>query len=98
MKIAKEVVDCAKELSCSPVQLSLAWMMHKSPQIFPIIGSRKVEQIEDSIGSIELSIPGEIMERLNDVSNIELGFPHDFYKQDGVKLFTYGGLRDQIDF
>lgn len=98
MKIAKEVVDCAKEISCSPVQLSLAWMMKKSPQIFPIIGSRKVEQIEDSIGSLKVNIPNEIMDRLNEVSKIELGFPHDFYEQDGVKLVTYGGLRDQIDF
>jgi len=80
------------------VQLAIAWMLEKSPNIFPIIGSRKLDQIKDAMESVEVNIPTEIYERLENVSAIDLGFPHEFYKQDGVKLVTYGGLRDQIDF
>jgi len=80
------------------VQLAIAWVLEKSPNIFPIIGSRKLDQIKDAMGSVEVVIPSEIYERLENVSAIDLGFPHEFYKQEGVKLVIYGGLRDQIDF
>ena len=80
------------------MQLAIAWVLEKSPNIFPIIGSRKLDQIKDAMGSVEVVIPSEIYERLENVSAIDLGFPHEFYKQEGVKLVIYGGLRDQIDF
>jgi hypothetical protein len=34
---------------------------------------------------------------LDDASQIELGFPHDFLDKPMVKNFTFGGLRDLID-
>jgi hypothetical protein len=37
------------------------------------------------------------LDRLEKVSQIELGFPHDFYKKDLVRTIVYGGLRDSID-
>lgn len=37
------------------------------------------------------------MERLDKVSKIELGFPHDFYKKEMVRTFVYGGMRDLIE-
>jgi hypothetical protein len=38
----------------------------------------------------------EYLSRLNQASNIDLGFPGEFFKEDGVKLVTYGGFYDQI--
>jgi hypothetical protein len=34
---------------------------------------------------------------LDEASQIELGFPHDFFNKPMVKAFAYGGLRDLID-
>jgi hypothetical protein len=36
------------------------------------------------------------MEKLNAVSAIELGFPHDFFLEPGVIDVTYGQTRDQL--
>jgi hypothetical protein len=35
--------------------------------------------------------------RLEEVSRVELGFPHDFFRKEAVRTFVYGGMRDLID-
>jgi len=37
------------------------------------------------------------MERLDKVSKIELGFPHDLYAREMVRTFVYAGMRERID-
>jgi hypothetical protein len=37
------------------------------------------------------------MQRLNDVSAIALGFPHDFLKSSMVQDFAFGGALAKID-
>jgi len=37
------------------------------------------------------------LKKLNEASEIELGFPGDFYKEDGVKMVTYGGFYERIE-
>ena len=39
----------------------------------------------------------EQLRSLDEVSRIELGFPHDFFAKEMVRAFRYGGLRDRID-
>jgi hypothetical protein len=33
---------------------------------------------------------------MDEASQIELGFPHDFYAKEMVRTLIYGGMRDQI--
>lgn len=95
-KITKEVVAVAKELNCSAAQVSLRWVLQQNNLVIPVIGSRKESQIKDSMGCLDIVISDEQMKRLNEVSKIELGFPHDFLALDFVKEVTYGGMVDQI--
>lgn len=62
-----------------------------------ITGARRASQIKDNIASVEFTLDKGHLERLNDASHIELGFPHDFYQLDLVCQFAYGGMRDLID-
>jgi hypothetical protein len=36
------------------------------------------------------------MQRLTDISAIELGFPHDFLRSEMVQNFAFGGVIAQI--
>ena len=36
------------------------------------------------------------MDRLDEVSRIELGFPHDFVLRPGAQKMIYGGMVDRI--
>lgn len=64
--------------------------------MIPIIGGRKLSQIKDNL-DINFNLPAEQIEKLNQVSSIELGFPHDFFNQEMPRQFVYGGLFDSID-
>jgi hypothetical protein len=37
------------------------------------------------------------MKRLEDVSHIERGFPHDFYELEMIRSLVYAGTYDRID-
>ncbi len=97
-KIAKLVVDVAKELGVTPSQIAINWTRQRGQQVIPIVGATKEAQIKDSLGCIGFTIPEEQMKKLDAVSEISLGFPHEFLKSDLVKHVAYGGTYDQIDF
>lgn len=92
--IASKVVDLAKEMGTSPAQLSLAWLLHKG--IIPIIGARKMDQLKDNLASLGLKLPVELIQQLDEVSAIDLGFPHDFVLRPGAQKMIYGDMVKQI--
>lgn len=95
--IAKEVVKIAEELGKSPAQVALNWNRQKEQIVIPIVGARKVEQIEDSLGCLDFKLSDEDIKRLDEVSKIELGFPHDMLQSDQVKEVSFGGTHSQIE-
>jgi aryl-alcohol dehydrogenase-like predicted oxidoreductase len=92
----KEVVALAKELGVSPAQVALAWLRHRPVPVIPIVGARKLSQLEDNIGSLNISFTTEQLDRLNQVSAAPMGFPHDLLANAGVRTSTFGGMRDRI--
>jgi aryl-alcohol dehydrogenase-like predicted oxidoreductase len=95
--IAREVQEVARECGRSPAQVALAWLRQRPTPIIPIIGARKLEQIKDNLACIDLKLDPSHLDRLDEVSRIELGFPQDFYKREMVRTITYAGMRDLID-
>ena len=89
--IVKKVVEVAEKINASPAQVALKWTMEKDYTSIPIVGGRKVAQIEDSLNATEISIPEEDIQKLDEVSKISLGFPHDFLNSKDVKQVVYGG-------
>ncbi|WP_254560483.1 aldo/keto reductase [Dyadobacter diqingensis] len=97
MNIAQEVVDIAAELGVTPVQVAINWTRHRQQVMTPIIGASRAKQLEDSLGCLDFTLPEEMVTRLDEISKIELGFPHEFLKSDGVKDETFGGLYEKLD-
>jgi aryl-alcohol dehydrogenase-like predicted oxidoreductase len=95
-KIAQVVVQVADQLGITPTQVAISWVRQQSPQILPIIGARKPEQLKDSLGALDIILPADAIEQLNEISKIELGFPHDFLASEGVKDVAFGGTFNEI--
>lgn len=49
--------------------------MSKSPYIFPIIGGRKVEYLEENAASLEIDLTPAQIEYLEGINKFEIGFP-----------------------
>ena len=97
LAIADVVCQVAEEIGHTPSQVALAWLRHQSGVIIPIIGSRKVSQIKDNLACLDVTLTPEHLQRLNEVSQIEIGFPHDFLSSEMIRDRLYGGTFNAID-
>ncbi len=95
--IARTVVRIAEELGVSASQVALNWTRQRGQSVIPIVGSRKKEQIEDNIACVNFTLPEQHVKELDDVSKVELGFPHDFLQSEQVKDLVFGGAYHQMD-
>jgi aryl-alcohol dehydrogenase-like predicted oxidoreductase len=95
-RIVAAVKGVADEIGRGMAQVALAWLRYRPVPVIPIIGARKISQFQDNLASLDLALSPEQLKKLDEASQIELGFPHDFYVRDMVRAICYGGLRDQI--
>ncbi|MGY1688619.1 aldo/keto reductase [Geodermatophilus sp. SYSU D01105] len=59
------VADIARELDATPSQVALAWLLHSSPAVLPIPGTRSVEHLTENLGAARLRLSDEDMARLD---------------------------------
>jgi len=75
--IAEMVEKIAKETGRSCPQVCTAWVVAQGNNI-PIIGVKSMEQFEDNMKTLTLTLSEDQLKRLNTVSNFEIGFPLNF--------------------
>ena len=97
IRITKEVVKVAREIGCNPSHVAINWVRQQQGVVVPVIGARKLSHIEDNLKSLNYMLTEAQLDRLNEVSAIELGFPHDFLQSEGVKEVLHGGMYGKID-
>lgn len=95
-RIAQEVVAIADELNVHASHVALRWTMQQGFKCIPIVGATKVQQVTENLQSLNLTLSEEHLNRLHEASKIDLGFPGEFFKEDGVKQVTFGGFYDKI--
>jgi aryl-alcohol dehydrogenase-like predicted oxidoreductase len=96
LAIVDVVNAVAAERGVSSAQVAIAWLRAQQARavIVPMLGARRRDQLEDNLGALELELTAaEELARLEEVSRIELGFPHDF----GADRLAYGTTRPLID-
>ena len=95
-RIVAALLQVSQQTGRSLAQVALAWLRYRDVPVFPIIGARKLSQFEDNLASLSLALSAEQLKTLDEASQIELGFPHDFYQRELVRGLVYGGMRDRI--
>ena len=95
-RIVEALQNVSKQTGRSKAQIALAWLRHRAVPVIPIIGARKLTQLEDNIASLTLSLTPDQLASLDEASKIELGFPHHFYASEMVRNFVYAGFRDRM--
>ncbi|WP_448530300.1 aldo/keto reductase [Raineya sp.] len=96
IKIAQKVSEIAQMLGYTPTQVALNWLRSQHQQFFPIIGARKLSQIEDSLGCLRFQLPSEMLKELSEMSAVEMGFPHDFIAYPTVQDVIFGDYAGKI--
>lgn len=84
---ARAVHEVADDLGATAAQVALAWTRVRSRAVHPLVGARTAEQLKDSLGALDLTLPAEAVQRLEAATDFSLGFPGDFLAQVHPEVF-----------
>jgi aryl-alcohol dehydrogenase-like predicted oxidoreductase len=94
------VLAVAKETGVTPAQVSLAWLIGKGRDVFPILGAKRLDQFQDNIGALDVTLSPEQLARLDAASAIAAGFPHDFIDRilnDKMPVKLFGVPHERVE-
>jgi len=57
--------DVAESLGATPMQVALAWLLQRSPNILLIPGTSSVQHLRENLAASEMSLPAETLDRLD---------------------------------
>jgi aryl-alcohol dehydrogenase-like predicted oxidoreductase len=97
LKIAETVLDIAREIEKSPAQVALNWLRNRPNSVIPIIGARKLSQLQDNLACVDFNLTGEQLQRLDNISAISLGFPHELLASQFVRDILLGGVAAHLE-
>jgi aryl-alcohol dehydrogenase-like predicted oxidoreductase len=95
MQIVDEVTKVASEIRKSPAQVALAWLLSKSTVTSVLLGASKLAQLENSLGSLNTHLSPDQIKRLEEMSRVEMGFPHEHLGNPMIKRTITGGVEVQ---
>lgn len=79
--IVDTLLAIAADLAVPAAQVAVAWLLRRATTaatgLVPVIGPRTVSQLDDYLGALDVRLDGEQYQRLDQVSRVPLGQPHD---------------------
>jgi aryl-alcohol dehydrogenase-like predicted oxidoreductase len=76
--VSKALEKIGKTKNTEITSVALAYVMHKTPYVFPIVGGRKVEHLEGNIVALSISLSEADIKEIEEVYEFDPGFPHTF--------------------
>ncbi|MEA3157501.1 MAG: hypothetical protein QOK44_5090, partial [Betaproteobacteria bacterium] len=74
-KILDVMAPIAKAHGCSPARLSLAWLLAKPVVTSVIIGAKRLDQLQDNLAAVELTLTEDELRQLDEVSALAREYP-----------------------
>ena len=63
------LMDIADDLSITPAQLALAWLLHQGDDIIPIPGTRKAERIDENLAAADVELDDATLVKIDDIAS-----------------------------
>lgn len=93
------VLSIAQEVGASATEIAIAWLLHlakkSTTSLIPILGSRTREQLDTTLGALEVKLSDDQIARLDAVSAVPLGTPHE--QIEGSRSTIAGGKPELLD-
>jgi aryl-alcohol dehydrogenase-like predicted oxidoreductase len=67
LDLVRHVEKTASRKGCTPAQLALAWLLHQGDDVVPIPGTTRVENLEDNVGALGVTLTQRDLERIDAV-------------------------------
>jgi len=66
----------AERLGATPMQIALAWLLHRSPNILLIPGTSSVAHLRENLAAGQLTLPAEALTELDEIAGAALSVEH----------------------
>ena len=60
----------AKRLGVTPMQVALAWLLHRSPNILLIPGTSSVAHLRENLAAVDIALPADAVEELEQMASV----------------------------
>lgn len=91
LAIADQVKIQAEETGATAAQIALAWTLRDPAVTAPVLGVRTMQQLEDNLAALAIEFDDAQIAKLDEVSSVALGFPHDMLASPMQKQM-FGGV------
>ena len=61
------LTEVAEELNATPLQVALAWLLHRAPHVLLIPGTSSIKHLQENLAAASLTLSPEILERLHSI-------------------------------
>ncbi|HEY8920973.1 MAG TPA: aldo/keto reductase [Chitinophaga sp.] len=82
--ILDQLFEIATVTGANAGQVAIAWAAARG--VIPVIGPRTTAQLEDNLGAVHVQLTAEHINRLDEVSAIVLGYPHELLAEQQARL------------
>ena len=82
--ISKKLEGVANQKKTQITSIALAYVRHKYPFVYPIVGGRKIYHLKGNIEALEIELSEEEIDDIDSAVPFDVGFPMSF-------LFEFGG-------
>jgi aryl-alcohol dehydrogenase-like predicted oxidoreductase len=67
LDLVRRIEEIAREKSCKPSQLALAWVLAQGQDIVPIPGTKHRKFLEDNVAAVDLKLTPEDLRRIEEI-------------------------------
>ncbi|PVI03590.1 aryl-alcohol dehydrogenase-like protein [Periconia macrospinosa] len=90
--VSEHLAKIAEKKNTKITSVALAYVRHKAPFVFPIVGGRKLEHLKGNIEALGLELTDEEIDDIDGAHPFDIGFPLNFLFGPGYK--TTSGSAD----
>ena len=76
--------EIATAKGCTVAQVALAWLLHQSVVTSVIIGAKRMDQLEDNLGAVDVKLSQDELARLDEVSRLQEEYPGWMLNRQGA--------------
>jgi aryl-alcohol dehydrogenase-like predicted oxidoreductase len=91
--VADGLKKAADAAGVTSAQMGIAWTLANPAVTSTIVGARSLRQLDDNLGALRVTLDDAQKSQLDEVSKIELGFPHDFLSYDFIRRNLSAGTK-----
>jgi len=78
IKVSKALEAVANRRGTVITSVALAYVMHKAPYVFPIVGGRKIDHLKGNIEALTINLEADDIKEIEGAIPFDLGFPNNF--------------------